>query len=66
MATTMLEEDPLHIKPKGLSKMTLQELKDEAETRNLTLPKPLTRGKLLVLINDDLAMRQTFAGIGSL
>ena len=59
MATT-IEDSPLRIKPKGLSKMTLQELKDEAETRNIPLPKPSTRGKLLVLINDDLYIRQTF------
>ena len=54
-----IKEDPLAEKPKGLSTFTLQQLKEEADRRSLPpLDKP-TKGKLLVMIEDDVMVRNT-------
>ena len=55
-ATTVMI-DPLATLPKGLEKLTLQELKEEAVVRGLPEPEPVTRAKLIVLIRDDVDTR---------
>ena len=54
-----MTEDPLAKLPKGLDKMLLNELKEEAVHRSLPNPEPCTRAKLIVLIRDDVANRLT-------
>jgi hypothetical protein len=49
--------DPMASAPKGLGKLSLQELKEEAIVRALPEPDPATRAKLIVLIRDDVAAR---------
>jgi len=49
--------DPLASIPKGLDKLPLQELKEEAIVRALPEPDQVTRAKLIVLIRDDAGAR---------
>ena len=56
---TMTTLDPLAKIPKGLDKLSLQELKEEAIVRELPEPDQVTRAKLIVLIRDDVASRLT-------
>ena len=56
-AVTSMVTDPLAKLPKGLEKLTLAELKEEALVRDLPEPDPATRAKLIVLIRDDVASR---------
>ena len=58
-------EDPLSVKPPGLSRMTKEQLQAECDQRNLTYVEYpdgketfLTRGQMLVLIQDDIEERQ--------
>jgi hypothetical protein len=56
---TMTTLDPLAKIPKGLEKLSLQELKEETLVRELPEPDQVTRAKLIVLIRDDVASRLT-------
>jgi len=51
--------DPLAKTPKGLDSLLKEELKQECIIRQITLPEPCTRPKMIVLIKDDIAVRMT-------
>ena len=51
--------DPLAKPPKGLDSMLKEELKQECLLREINQPDPCTRPKMIVLIKDDVARRQT-------
>ena len=51
--------DPLAKTPKGLDSMLKEALMQECVIRQITLPDPLTRPRMIVLIKDDVSVRMT-------
>ena len=51
-------EDPLSVKPPGLSRLSKVELQVECEQRGLPYTDKSTRGAMIVMITDDVEARQ--------
>jgi hypothetical protein len=57
--------DPLAKAPKGLDNMLKNELQQECLLRDINIPDPCTRPRMIVLIKDDVAVRLTLETQGS-
>lgn len=58
-----LTEDPQAQKPKGLGKMTLQELMNEHQLRNLPAPSKATRAQIIEIIEEDVEARKLMSQV---